>query len=86
MYKARVFTRKMYFYMCTITCVFTDKSLPTDLSLSQLIQVLQQQGLPQGQSVLEFGVKVSSKSKDTIPGNETWNFIQNFCEPNAIEP
>ena len=52
-----------------VTCnLFVDKSLPTDLSLSQLIQVLQQQGLPQGQSVLEFGVKVSSKSKDNIPG------------------
>ena len=45
---------------------FPDKSLPSDLSLSQLIQVLQQQGLPQGQSVLDFVVKVStSKSKDS---------------------
>ena len=49
--------------------LFADKSLPTDLSLSQLIQVLQQQGLPQGQSVLEFAVKVSSsKSKDATAG------------------
>ena len=40
---------------------FSDKPLPNDLTLSQLLQVLHQRGLQHGSSLLEFIVKLENK-------------------------
>lgn len=58
--------------LCTSVCcpcivmtyALSDKALPGDLTLSQLLQILHQRGEQEGHSVLQFSVKFESKKKD----------------------
>lgn len=49
----------------SIINLLTDTPLPGDLTLSQLLQILNQRGLQHGLNVLEFSVKQESDKKDS---------------------
>ena len=42
-----------------------DKALPGEMTLSQLLHVLEQRGLHQGSSILRFNIKMENKKKES---------------------
>lgn len=58
-------------YSTSIIILFTDTPLPGDLTLSQLLQILNQRGLQHGLNVLEFSVKQESDKKDNSQSDQS---------------
>lgn len=55
----------------SIIILLTDTPLPGDLTLSQLLQILNQRGLQHGLNVLEFSVKQESDKKDNSQSDQS---------------
>ncbi|KAH3853357.1 hypothetical protein DPMN_095879 [Dreissena polymorpha] len=52
--------------------VFSDKSLPSELTLSQLLHTLQERGLPQGEEVLTFCINFTGSAHQTKGPAGVW--------------
>ena len=62
---------KNVYWFCGI--FFTDTSLPGELTLSQLLQILNQRGLQHGLNVLEFTIKQEAGKKESSQAEQSKN-------------